>query len=81
MSQITRLTPIERQALIWRKAGASRANGDCVELAPIDGKMRGSEIAMRDSKDPNGPVIVYSPSAFKAFIHRVKTGKFDSLAP
>ncbi|KND39001.1 DUF397 domain-containing protein [Streptomyces acidiscabies] len=39
----------------WQKASASGKNGDCVELAPCDGR-----IAIRDSKAPNGPAILFS---------------------
>ncbi|PWG10027.1 DUF397 domain-containing protein [Streptomyces sp. V2] len=45
----------------WQKASASGKNGDCVELAPYNGR-----IAIRDSKAPNGPAILCSRLALLA---------------
>ena len=60
--------------LAWRKAQRSIGNGACVELAPIDGM-----VAMRDSKDPDGPVLVYTPAEWHAFLNGAKAGEFDDL--
>jgi hypothetical protein len=48
---------------IWRKSARSNAQGECVEIA---GNLPGV-VALRDSKDPGGPVLVVSPAAFRAF--------------
>jgi hypothetical protein len=61
-------------ALSWVKAKASSHNGACVELAAAAGN-----IAMRDSKDPAGPVLVYTPAEFAAFLDGARNGEFDSL--
>jgi hypothetical protein len=58
----------------WRKAQRSVSNGACVEVAPADGM-----IAMRDSKDPGGPVLMYTPDEWRAFLHGAKAGEFDDL--
>ena len=60
--------------LPWRKAQRSVANGACVELAPVDGM-----VAMRDSKDPDGPVLMYTAAEWGAFLHGAKAGEFDDL--
>jgi hypothetical protein len=60
--------------LAWRKAQSSVANGACVELAPVDGM-----IAIRDSKDPDGPILRYTPAEWQAFLDGAKTGEFDNL--
>jgi hypothetical protein len=60
--------------LPWRKAQRSVGNGACVELARVDGM-----IAMRDSKDPDGPVLMYTPAELSAFLHGAKAGEFDDL--
>ena len=62
------------RGLAWRKAQRSVGNGACVELAPLDGM-----VAIRDSKDPSGPVLVYTPAEWHAFLHGAKTGEFDDL--
>ena len=60
----------------WRKAAASNASGGtCVELAPLpDGG-----VAMRDSKDKNGPVLRFTHSQWTAFVEDMATGEFDFL--
>ncbi|MFE5537024.1 DUF397 domain-containing protein [Streptomyces sp. NPDC056492] len=48
----------------WRKASCSGTNGgDCVEVAA-----QPCLIAVRDSKDPEGPAFTVSPAAFAAFV-------------
>ena len=68
------LTTSEHMALVWRKAQRSTTNGSCVEIASVAGK-----IAVRDSKDPGGPVLVYTPNEFSAFLDGAKKGEFDDL--
>jgi hypothetical protein len=69
------LTEAERAGLAWLKAQASSHNGACVEIAEAAGK-----VAMRDSKDPDGPILVYSPAEFKAFLSGARNGEFDHFA-
>ncbi len=68
------LSAAERAGLAWLKAQASTHNGQCVELASAPGK-----IAMRDSKDPDGPILVYTRAEFKAFLDGARNGEFDGL--
>ncbi|WP_433479734.1 DUF397 domain-containing protein [Spirillospora sp. CA-142024] len=52
----------------WRKAHQSGDQGDaCVELARLPGA-----VAVRDSKDPDGPKLHLTPSAFRAILHDLK---------
>jgi Domain of unknown function (DUF397) len=66
------LTEEERVGLAWLKAQSSTTNGECVEIAESAGK-----ITIRDSKDPDGPILVYTPAEFKAFLSGAQSGEFD----
>ncbi len=54
----------------WVKSTFSGV-GDCVEVA------RGATIAVRDSKDPEGPVLEFTPAEWRAFLAGVRDGQFD----
>jgi hypothetical protein len=59
----------------WRKSKRSGALGNCVELAPLaDGA-----VAVRHSRHPNGPALIYTPAEIAAFFGGVKDGEFDDL--
>lgn len=56
----------------WRKSSYSTNGGNCVEVAPlVDGR-----IAIRDSKDPHGPVIVFDRVTFTSFTEAIKGDRF-----
>jgi hypothetical protein len=75
MSGKIMLNASERANLIWQKAQSSTNNGQCVEIASVVGK-----VAIRDSKDPEGPMLVYTPTEFNAFLEGVRNGEFDRFA-
>ena len=60
----------------WRKSGRSSAQGNCVELA----RLPGHGIAVRNSRDPDGPALVFTDAELDAFLAGVKDGDFDDLA-
>jgi hypothetical protein len=65
---------VDLAGAVWRKSSYSGNNGgDCVEVA---GNLRDA-VAVRDSKDPGGPVLVFSPGQWRAFAARVKAGETD----
>jgi hypothetical protein len=65
---------------VWRKASYSSNNGgNCVEVTAGPGDSAGTDMSclVRDSKDPDGPRLAFSPAGWQAFTLRVKHGKLD----
>ena len=62
-------------ALAWRKARASASNG-CVEIAPLPG----GGVAVRDSKDPAGPVLAFTRHEWASFLDGISRGEFQHLS-
>jgi Domain of unknown function (DUF397) len=46
----------------WRKSSHSFSNGNCTEVGH-----GAAAVAVRDSQDPGGPVLAFSPAAWAAF--------------
>lgn len=59
----------------WRKSRRSNPGGNCVELAALP---QGG-FAVRNSRHPEGPALVYTREEIEAFIGGAKDGEFDSL--
>lgn len=60
----------------WRKSRYSGAVGNCVEVATLDT----GEIAVRNSRFPGGPALVYTRAEIAAFVAGAKDGEFDDVA-
>lgn len=57
----------------WRKSSKSdNTGGQCVEVADL-----AAAVAVRDSKDPDGPKLIFGSSAWQAFATQVKNGTLD----
>jgi Domain of unknown function (DUF397). len=66
------LTDLSRA--VWRKSSRSNGTGgNCVEVAS---NLPGV-ISVRDSKNPAGPALVFTPGEWSAFVNGVKRGEFD----
>ncbi|MEV5596924.1 DUF397 domain-containing protein [Streptomyces sp. NPDC052496] len=60
----------------WTKSSHSSPDGgNCLEWSPSTTETPGT-IPVRDSKNPRGPVLTFTPSAFAEFIAGVKSGSF-----
>jgi Domain of unknown function (DUF397) len=58
----------------WRKSSYSTGNGGaCVEVAS---NLPGA-VAVRDSKDPHGPALIFTPGEWRTFAAGVKSGEFN----
>ncbi len=65
----------ELPAARWRKSRASNPSGCCVEVAELPG----GAIAVRNSRDPSGPALVYTRAEIGAVLTGAKNGEFDDL--
>ena len=59
----------------WVKSGRSNQSGNCVETA----KLPDGGVAVRNSRDPHGPALIYTREEMIAFIGGAKDGDFDFL--
>lgn len=60
----------------WIKSSYSGPNGgDCVEL----GLGVPDAVPVRDSKDPSGPALAFTPAAWSAFVSAVRTGELPTV--
>lgn len=73
---------------VWCKSSLSGAGQDCVEVALADKTQVVSSPAgdaerlllVRDSKDPDGPVLALTPEEWDAFLASIKGGHLTDLA-
>jgi Domain of unknown function (DUF397) len=63
-------------ALTWQKSRRSNPSGNCVEMAPLPD---GGGIAIRNSRHPDGPVLIYTREEIIALLDGVRDGDFDNL--
>ncbi len=76
-THIERLLIMSKNAkMTWRKSSYSGANGNCVEFAVADG----NRVAVRNSRVPDGEVLLFDRGELGAFLAGAKNGEFDDDA-
>jgi hypothetical protein len=78
MNDLLRIQETRNPAIAssWTKSSLSHANGNCVEVADLSE----GQVGMRDSKDASGPVLLFPSEEWRAFLHGIRKGEFDSFA-
>jgi Domain of unknown function (DUF397) len=65
----------ELRSARWHKSGRSSAQGNCVETA----RLTDGQVAVRNSRHPSGPALIFTEAEARAFLEGVKDGDFDYL--
>jgi hypothetical protein len=60
---------------IWAKSSLSFSNGNCVEVAELPG----GSVGVRNSRDPEGPVLRFTQGEWNAFLAGARLGEFDQF--
>lgn len=66
------MAKIDLSRALWVKSSRSGGGQDCVEVARVPGI-----IAVRDSKNPGGGALTFTPELWRAFSAGVKRGGFE----
>jgi hypothetical protein len=64
------------KGVTWQKSSRSNPSGNCVEIAKLPDE---AGFGVRNSRDPEGPVLVYTVAEIEAFIAGAAGGDFDNL--
>lgn len=68
-------SPLELSGAVWCKSSHSQGDANtCVEVATN----MPSIVAVRDSVDPDGPALAFSPAEWRAFTGRLKNGELHA---
>lgn len=62
----------DQPSVRWRKSSYSNGQAACVEITSLTGN-----VAVRDSKDPQGPRLVLTAAQWQSFTTSIKAGTFD----
>ncbi|PWI20026.1 DUF397 domain-containing protein [Streptomyces sp. Act143] len=69
MSALPRNVPASTDLLDvrWLRSSYSTGANNCVETARPGAGLRAGLVAVRDSKDPSGPALLFSPGSWAEF--------------
>jgi hypothetical protein len=62
---------VDLSGAVWRKSQKSANNGGCVEVANL-----GDHVAVRDSKNPDGPALIFTAFEWDCFLDGAEKGEF-----
>ncbi|MEO3750849.1 DUF397 domain-containing protein [Streptomyces sp. B6B3] len=65
----------EIRGVTWLKSSHSNSQGTCAEFA----RLPSGEVAMRNSRFPEGPALVYTQAEVRALLRAIKDGELDHL--
>jgi uncharacterized protein DUF397 len=65
---------LDRSCAVWRTSSYSNNGGACVEVA---GNLPGI-VAVRDSKDPTGPALTFTPAQWREFTAAIRRGELTA---
>jgi Domain of unknown function (DUF397) len=60
----------------WIKSSLSFSNGNCVEVA----RLNDGHVGVRHSQHSDGPVLLFTPGEWHAFLAGARNGEFDRFA-
>lgn len=63
-------------SVTWRKSQHSNPSGNCVEAA----RLPAGEVAVRNSRFPDGPALIFTQAEWAAFLLGARDGEFDGPA-
>jgi hypothetical protein len=67
------MSELDLPTMSWRKSSRSSGQGgNCVELGGLSGA-----VAVRDSKDPDGPNLAYTAAEWATFVTAIKSKDHD----
>jgi Domain of unknown function (DUF397) len=59
----------------WVKSSLSFSNQNCLEVAELPG----GDVGVRNSRDPDGAVLRFTPGEWQAFLGGARNGEFDGF--
>jgi len=59
--------------VVWTKSSLSFSNGNCLEVTELPG----GSVGVRNSRDPDGPVLRFTQGEWDAFLGGARLGEFD----